>query len=120
MIENLQIIAGGEDIAAEQQAMLQGPTLANIIGKRIGQIAKGHTAAADDQVSYAEMLRNAEAWYLRPMRERTHGRATAAELRGAANAADNLAALCWAVADKARRHASAIDVAEQSQQEERK
>lgn len=116
-LENLTFLAGGEDIAAEQMAILSGATLPAIIGKRIGQVAKGHTADADDRVSYAEMLRNAEAWYLRPMRERTHGNATAAELRGAANAADNLAALCWAVADKARRAATRAEAAEQAQEE---
>ena len=118
MIEGLEFIRGGEDIAAEQSGALQSGTLNAIIAKRMGQIAKGHSAAADDAVSYAEMLRNAQGWYLRPMLERTHGNTTPRELLATAKAAENLAALCWAVADKARRQSAAIEAAEQSQQEE--
>ena len=118
MIEGLTFLAGGEDIGAEQQLALASPTLNNIIAKRLGQIVKGHTAAADDAVSYAEMLRNAQGWYLRPMLERTHGNAVPKELLATAKAAENLAALCWAVADKARRQAATIEAAEQAQQED--
>lgn len=117
-LENLTFISGGEDIAAEQAGALESGTLNSIIAKRMGQIAKGHTARADDGISYAEMLRNAQGWYLRPMLERTHGHAVPKELIATAKAAENLAALCWAVADKARRHAARMEAAERAQQEE--
>ncbi len=101
-----------EDIAAEQQRALQTPTLTNIIGHRVGQIAKGHDEASDDATSYAMMLAKVDQHFLHPMRDRTHGHATTPELHAAARAAEKLAALCWAFADKAYRHA-----AEQPQQE---
>jgi hypothetical protein len=103
MIENLQIRSGGEDIAAEQQRALQTPTLSNIIGHRIGQIAKGHDEASDDATSYAMMLAKVDQHFLQPMRDRTHGHVSAQELRAAARAAEKLAALCWAFADKIAR-----------------
>lgn len=103
MIENIKIIAGGEDVAAEQNRALQSGSLNTIIAHRMGHMAKGHGEAADDAIGYGEMLRHVETHYLRPMRERTHGNASGAELRGAARAAEKLAALCWAYADKIKR-----------------
>lgn len=112
MIAELQILSHGDDIATQQVRAMQSPTLGAIVAQRMAHFGKGHDEAADDAASYAAMLRNVEAYFLNPMRERTHGHATAAELRGAATAADKLAALCWAVADKARRHAERLAVAE--------
>jgi hypothetical protein len=103
MIEGITITAGGEDIAAEQQRALTSGTLTNIIGYRIGQIAKGHTEAADDAIGYLEMLAHVGPHFLAPMRERTTGTITGTMLRAAAKAAEKLAALCWAFADKIKR-----------------
>lgn len=102
-IEGFTITAGGEDIATEQAAALQSGALPNIIAHRISQIAKGHSQEADDAVTYAEMLAKVGPHFLQPMRDRTHGNASPAELRAAARAAEKLAALCWAYADKISR-----------------
>lgn len=104
MIHNLEILSGGsEDIAHQALAALQSPALAELLRFRLAHFEKGHDAASDDAIGYAEMLRRVEAYYLAPMRERTHGRATAAELQGASRAALKLAALCLAFADKIQR-----------------
>lgn len=117
-IEGIEFIAGGEDVAAEQRAILSGHTLPNIIAARLAQVEQGHSAATDDRTAYEAMLRHVGQRHLQPMRDRTHGNATATELRGAARAAERLAALCWAFADKAQRHAARLDAAEQFQQED--
>lgn len=95
--------AGGEDLAHQALAAIQSPAVAQLLQHRLAHFEKGHDAAADDAVGYAEMLRKVEAYYLTPMRERTHGRATAPELQGAARAALKLGALCLAFADKIQR-----------------
>lgn len=105
MIQPFEIVAGGEDIAAEQARALQSGTLNNIIAHRIGHIAKGHSEAADDATGYPMMLAKVGQHFIQPIRDRTHGHATAKELEAAAIAAEKLAALAWAVADKARRDA---------------
>lgn len=117
MIEGLQILSSEtDDMAAQQVRAMQSPTLGNIIAHRLAQFAKGHGEAADDAVGYAAMLAPARQHFLQPMLDRTHGQASTAELRAAARAAEKLAALCWAFADKARRHAGAIEAAEQQQE----
>ena len=104
MIHDLEIkSAGGDDLAQQALAAIQSPSLAQLLKHRLAHFDKGHDAAADDAIGYAEMLRRVEAYYLTPMRERTHGRATAAELQGASRAALKLAALCLAFADKIQR-----------------
>lgn len=104
MIQDLEIkSAGSEDLAHQAIAALQSPALAELLRFRLEHFEKGHDAAADDAIGYAEMLRRVEAYYLTPMRERTHGRATPAELQGASRAALKLAALCLAFADKIQR-----------------
>ena len=120
MIQPFDIVAGGEDYAAQIARAMATPFLPNLITRRTGGIVKGHTEEADDAKSYAEMLRRVEPYYLNPMRERTHGRATVAELRGAIRAAESLADICWAFADKAARQIAAMEAAAalEAQQEE--
>lgn len=104
MIHGLEIkSAGSEDLAHQALAAIQSPAVAQLLQHRLAHFEKGHDAGADDAVSYAEMLRKVEAYYLTPMRERTHGHATAAELQGAARAALKFGALCLAFADKIQR-----------------
>lgn len=106
MIEGLKILSAGIDTAAiaEQEiAALQSPAVAELLQLRMGHISAGHDQAADDAVSYREMLRNIEAHFLSPMRERTHGNATPRELAAARRAALKLGAICLAVADKIQR-----------------
>lgn len=104
MIQDLEIkSAGSEDLAHQALAAIQSPAVAQLLQHRLAHFEKGHDAAADDAVSYLEMLRNVDAHFLRPMRERTHGNASAVELQGASRAALKLAALCLAFADKIQR-----------------
>lgn len=104
MIHDLEIrSAGSEDLAGQAIAAIQSPALAELLRHRLAHFDKGHDAGADDAIGYAEMLRKVEAYYLTPMRERTHGRATAAELQGASRAALKLGALLLAFADKIQR-----------------
>lgn len=117
MIEGITITAGGEDIAAEQGAALQSGTLNAIIAHRMGHISKGHGEAADDAAPYALMLAKVGPHFIQPIRDRTHGHATAKELEGAATAAEKLAALAWAIADKARREARRAAAIEAQQED---
>lgn len=104
MIQGLEILsAPGEDLAHQAIAAIQSPALSELLQFRLAHFDKGHDAGADDVIGYAEMLRKVEAYYLNPMRERTHGNATAAELQGARRAALKLGALLLAFADKIQR-----------------
>lgn len=104
MIQELEILsATGDDRAQQALAAIQSPAIAELLRFRLDHFDKGHDAGADDAIGYAEMLRKVEAYYLTPMRERTHGRATAAELQGARRAALKFGALCLAFADKIQR-----------------
>lgn len=118
MIEGLTITAGGEDIAAEQASALQSGTLNAIIAHRMGHIAKGHNQAADDATGYHMMTGKIGQHFVQPIRDRTHGHASAKELEAAATAAEKLAALAWAIADKARRDATRAAAIEAAQQED--
>lgn len=118
MIEGIEIIAGGEDIAAEQQMALNSTTLTGIIGHRMGQIAKGHSQQVDDATSYRQMLDKVGLHFIQPIRDRTRDGATSHMLDAAAVAAEKLAAFCWALADKARRDAARQRAAEQAEQED--
>lgn len=117
MIQHLEIVAGGEDVAAEQSRALQSGSLNAIIAHRMGHIAKGHSEAADDATGYAIMLAKIVQHFVQPIRDRTHGHATARELEGAATAAEKLAALAWAIADKARRDATRAAAIEAQQED---
>lgn len=117
MIEGITITAGGEDVAAEQMLALNSGTLTGIIGHRMGQIAKGHSQEADDAIGYGMMLAKVGQHFVQPIRDRTHGHATARELEGAATAAEKLAALAWAIADKARRDATRAAAIEAQQED---
>ncbi len=115
MIQGLKILSGGtEDLAQQAIASIQSPAVAQLLRLRMAHFDKGHDAAADDAIGYREMLRNVEAYFLQPMRDRTHGNATPRELAGASRAALKLAALCLAFADKIERdprnHEEASDV----------
>lgn len=119
-LENITFTSGGEDYAAQVGNAMAGPFLPLLTARRAGGIVKGHTEEADDGKSYAEMLRKVEAYYLNPMRERTHGNASVAELQGAIRAAVSLADICWAFVDKATRQIAAMEAAAaiEAQQEE--
>lgn len=102
-IEGVPITPGADVLADEQTRALSSGTLTNIIGHRMAQVTKGHGEASDDAIGYAEMLAKVELHFLQPMRDRTKGHPTAKELLAAARAAEKLAALCWAFADKIKR-----------------
>lgn len=117
MMQDLQILSGGEDLAAQAADAVTSPALTATIRYRHAHPYAGHTAESDDAKSYPEMLRNFSRYHLQPMIDRTHGNATPTEIRAAATAAEKGAAVLIAFADKCHRHAARLQAAEQAQEE---
>lgn len=115
MIQHLQILPGGEDLAQQAADAVTSPAMTATIRFRHSHPYAGHTAESDDAKSYGEMLVNFARDFLQPMLDRTRGNATSAMLRKAALAACKGAAHMIAFADKCHRHADRLDAAEQEE-----
>lgn len=117
MIQHLQILSGGEDLSKQAAEAVTSRAMTMTIQYRHGHIYAGHDQASDDAKPYDKMLKNFGRDHLQPMFDRTHGNASAAEIRGAGTAAAKGAARLIAFADKCFRHADRLDAADQAQEE---
>ena len=115
MIANLRILSGGEDLAQQAADAVTSRAMTETIQHRHAHIYHGHDQASDDAKPFELMLKNFGRDHLQPMFDRTHGNASAAEIRAAATAAAKGAARLIAFADKAHRHADRLEAAEQEE-----
>jgi hypothetical protein len=112
MMQDLKSLSGGEDLAMQASAAVTSRAMTETIQHRHAHIYHGHDEASDDAKPYELMLKNFGRDHLQPMFDRTHGNATAAEIRAAATAAAKGAARLIAFADKCHRHAARLEAAE--------
>lgn len=118
MIQHLQFLSGGEDLAQQAADAVTSRAMTATIRFRHAHPYAGHTAESDDAKSYPEMLVNFSRDHLQPILQRTQGNASPLEIRAAATCAEKAAARLIAVADKCHRQADALEAAEQAQKEE--
>lgn len=112
MIQDLEILSTGPDLAQQGLDAMQSRAMHQLIQHRLAHFTKGHDVAADDARSYHDMLAHVGRHFLQPMHDRTRGNPSAVELDGAATAATKCAALFLAFADKAHRDADRLRAAE--------
>lgn len=118
MIQNLQILSHGKDLAQQQVEAIQSPALAELLRHRLAHFTAGHDQDADDAATYRALLANIGRNHLQPMIDRTDGHPAPVELRGAATNALKLAARLLAFADKAHRQAARLEAAASQQEKE--
>lgn len=101
-----------DDLAEQALDAVRSPNLAALIEARLSHFDAGHSQQADDAVSYAQLMNNANRMFWQPMMERTRKPTSPAQLRAAAKAANKFAAMLLAFADKASREAATLEEAE--------